>query len=79
MAQKTDRQVYAAVRALADGVIEQRTRQAQGWDKGTHRDDMRTVDRNASNTIRRNIQAAVAEAFSLSVAHSFVRNTGTKF
>lgn len=59
----TKRQAIAEVRACADAVIEQRTRQAMGWDKGIYRDDDTLQWRTISQSVRANVQ----EAFRLSV------------
>lgn len=46
----------------ADAIIEQRERQARGWDAGAWRSDMREVERNAGNTIRAQIRGHVEAA-----------------
>lgn len=62
----TRRQAIAAVRAEADGIIEQLERRARGFDRGTWRDDVREVDRRWTNTIRATMRRSVAFAFALS-------------
>lgn len=60
------RQAIKEAREAANAVIEQLERIAKGWDKGSHRDDMREVDRNPNNTIRQQIRGHVDHAFALS-------------
>lgn len=62
----TKRQAIREVRECADALIEQSERRARGFDRGTWRDDVRPVDRNASNTIRANARFYVGVAFDLS-------------
>ena len=62
----TKRQAIRRVRECADALIEQAERRARGWDRGAWRDDVRPVDRNASNTIRANARFHVGVAFELS-------------
>jgi len=58
----TRRQAIAEVRAEADFLIEQMTRKANGWDKGTFRDD----DTLRAWTINQSIRNSVSNAFYLS-------------
>lgn len=46
----------------ANAIIEQRERQARGWDVGAWRADMRPVERNAGNTIRAQVRGHVEAA-----------------
>lgn len=64
------RQAIAEVRAEANALIEQLERRARGFDRGMWRDDVRTVDRNARNTIRATTHRSVAHAFELSARFS---------
>lgn len=63
------RQAIKEVRECANAVIDQLERIAKGWDKGSHRDDMPEVSRNASNTTRQLIRGHVGHAFELAQAH----------
>ena len=58
----TKREAIKIARQCADSIIEQRTRQAKGWDQGVYRDDsqFRTM------TIEEGVDLDVAEAFRLS-------------
>lgn len=64
------RAAIAAVREEANALIEQAERKARGFDRGMWRDDMRTVDCNARNTIRATVARSVAVAFELSARFS---------
>lgn len=62
----TKRAAIAAVRAEADYLIDQAARRARGADRGAWRDDVRAVDCQPHNTIRKQIAQSVAFAFELS-------------
>lgn len=62
----TKRQAYRIVRECADAVIEQRTRQDKGWDKGRFRDN----DVYRRWTIEQEIQFEVSCAFGVALAHA---------
>lgn len=66
----TKRAAIAAVREEANALIEQAERRARGFDRGMWRDDVRTVDRNSSNTIRATVARSVAFSFELSARFS---------
>lgn len=59
-------QAINAVRNAANYVIEQRTRQARGWDRGMYRDD----DLMRYCTIKQAIRTEVAYAFDLCKQHA---------
>lgn len=69
MTTMTRRQAIREARAEADAIIAQHERFARGLDRGPWRDDVRPVDRNSGNTIRRQLQAGAAYAFQLSLCH----------
>lgn len=58
----TKREAIKVVQACANSVIEQRERQAKGWDKGLYRDN----DTFRTMTIEEGVDLDVAEAFRLS-------------
>jgi hypothetical protein len=60
------RQAIRMVKECANAVIEQRERQAKGWDKGRYRDD----DAHCLYTIKESIKANVDAAFALAEAHA---------
>ena len=55
----TTRQAIRQARAAADAIIEQRTRQAAGWDKGLYRDD----DVYRMHTIEHRVRLHVRDAW----------------
>ena len=59
----TRRQAIRFVRECADRVIEQRTRQAMGWDKGRFRDD----DVHCHLSIEQSVRCDVSFAFGIAM------------
>lgn len=62
----TRNQAVKEARECADSIIEQRTRQAKGWDRGEYRDDMRDVDRIWHLPIEAAMHCTARRAFELS-------------
>jgi len=70
---KTKNQAIREARAEADAIIEQRTRQARGWDRGAHRDDVRIVDRCWHPTIEQSVRMSVNHAFAMAARFAQVQ------
>jgi hypothetical protein len=62
----TRRQAIRFARECADAIIEQRTRQARGWDKGRYRDD----DTWRRYTIKQDMRMYAELAFGVAMVHA---------